>query len=126
YVRTVRPAHQQEAFMRLETLPGEQAQVDWGSFGTHYVGRGRARRTLSCFVMVLSWSRGLYAHFFWDQHLESFLRGHVGAFESFGGIARELLYDNLKSVVLERDGDHVRFHPRLLELAGHYHFAPKP
>jgi hypothetical protein len=36
------------------------------------------------------------------------------------------LYDNLKSVVLERVGDHIRFHPRMLELAGHYHFAPKP
>jgi transposase len=124
YVRTVRPARQQEAFLRLQTLPGEQGQVDWGSFGTHPVGR--ARRTLSCFVMVLSWSRGLYAHFFWDQQLETFLRGHVGAFEAFGGVARDLLYDNLKSVVLERDGDHVRYHPRLLELAGHYHFAPKP
>ena len=124
YVRTVRPARQQEAFLRLQTLPGEQGQVDWGNFGTHAVGH--ARRTLSCFVMVLSWSRGLYAHFFWDQQLETFLRGHVGAFEAFGGIARDLLYDNLKSVVLERDGDHVRYHPRLLELAGHYHFAPKP
>ena len=41
-------------------------------------------------------------------------------------MARALLYDNLKSVVLERNGDAVRFHPRLLELAGHYHFAPKP
>ena len=124
YVRTVRPARQAEAYLRLQTLPGEQAQVDWGNFGTHPVGH--ARRTLSCFVMVLSWSRALYAHFFWDQHLETFLRGHVGAFEAFGGVARDLLYDNLKSVVLERDGDHIRYHPRLLELAGHYHFAPKP
>ena len=124
YVKTVRPARQAEAFLRLQTLPGEQAQVDWGSFGTHTVGR--AHRTLSCFVMVLSWSRALYAHFFWDQHLETFLRGHVGAFEAFEGVARDLLYDNLKSVVLERDGDHIRYHPRLLELAGHYHFAPKP
>ena len=39
---------------------------------------------------------------------------------------RTLLYDNLKSVVLERSGEHIRFHPRLLELAGHYHFAPQP
>jgi hypothetical protein len=57
--------------------------------------------------------------------LESFLRGHVKAFEALG-VARSILYDNLKSAVLERYGDAIRFHPRLLELAGHYHFAPKP
>jgi len=124
YVRTVRPKGRNQAYHRLRTLPGEQGQVDWGSFGKLQVGR--ARRHLSCFVMVLSWSRALYARFFWDQKLESFLAGHVKAFEAFDGVPRELLYDNLKSAVLERDGDHIRFHPQILELAGHYHFAPKP
>jgi hypothetical protein len=87
---------------------------------------GRARRSLSCFVLVLSWSRAVYARFALDQTLESFLRGHVEAFQAFHGVARTVLYDNLKSVVLERVGDHIRFHPRVLELAGHYHFAPQP
>jgi transposase len=50
----------------------------------------------------------------------------VLAFEPFGGVARSVLYDNLKSAVLERNGDLIRFHPQMLELAGHYHFAPKP
>jgi hypothetical protein len=68
----------------------------------------------------------VYARFALDQSLESFLRGHVEAFAALSGSPRALLYDNLKSVVLERVGDHIRFHPRLLELAGHYHFAPKP
>ena len=54
------------------------------------------------------------------------MRGHVLAFDALGGVPREILYDNLKSVVLERVGDHIRFHPRILDLAGHYHFAPKP
>jgi hypothetical protein len=75
--------------------------------------------------MVLSHSRAMYARFFHDQKLESFLLGHVEAFEWFGGVPRECLYDNLKSAVLERVGEHIRFHPQLLELAGHYHFAPK-
>jgi hypothetical protein len=66
------------------------------------------------------------ARFALDQTLESFLRGHVEAFTALGGVPRTLLYDNLKSVVLERFGEHIRFHPRLLELAGHYHFAPQP
>lgn len=124
YVRTVRPTPKAEAYLRLSTLPGEQAQVDWGSFGKITVGS--AQRNLSCFVLVLSWSRGMYARFMLDQTLESFMRGHISAFEALGGVPRTILYDNLKSVVLERDGDAIRFHPRLLELAGHYHFVPKP
>src|SRR2546425_7058801 len=124
WVRTVRPAARAEAYLRLETLPGEQGQVDWGNFGALPIGR--ARRVLSCFVLVLSWSRAVYARFALDQTLESFLRGHVEAFAALGGAPRTILYDNLKSVVLDRAGDHIRFHPRVLELAGHYHFAPQP
>lgn len=124
YVATVRPKAKAEAFLRLQTFPGEQGQVDWGHFGKIEIGH--ARRTLSCFVLVLSWSRAIYARFALDQTLESFLRGHVEAFTALGGVPRGILYDNLKSVVLERMGDRIRFHPRLLDLAGHYHFAPKP
>jgi transposase len=114
----------QEAFLRLHVFVAEQAQVDWASFGTVMVGR--ARRALSCFVMTLSWSRALYLEFFFDQTMENFLRGHVRAFEWFQGSARVLLYDNLKSAVLERHGNLIHFNPRLLELAGHYHFEPRP
>jgi transposase len=124
YVRPIRPAPKTEAYLRLETLAGEQAQVDWGNFGAFSVSG--TSRVLSCFVLVLSWSRAVYARFALDQTLESFLRGHVEAFAALGGVPRIILYDNLKSVVLERVGDHIRFHPRVLELAGHYHFAPQP
>jgi len=58
--------------------------------------------------------------------MENFLRGHVAAFEAFGGVARVLLYDNLKSAVLERQGEAIRFHPTLLALASHYRFEPRP
>lgn len=124
FVRKVRPISRHEAFFRLTVLPGEQAQVDWGSFGKLRIGRGQ--RNLSCFVMVLAWSRATFARFTLDQTLESFVRCHTAAFERFGGAPRSVLYDNLKSVVLERQGDLIRFHPRILELAGHYHFAPTP
>ncbi len=123
YVKTVRPTRA-EAFLRLQTLPGEQAQVDWGHFGKIRIGS--ALRTLFCFVFVLSWSRAMYAQFMLDATLEAFMRGHVLAFQALGGVPREILYDNLKSVVLERVGDHIRFHPRILDLAGYYCFAPKP
>jgi transposase len=122
-VARLRPTRH-EAFLRLSVLPGEQAQVDWASFGSIVIGR--AKRPLSCFLMVLSWSRALFARFYLDQTTESFFRGHVAAFGAFAGVPRTILYDNLKSAVLEREGDLVRFHPRILDLAGHYHFAPKP
>lgn len=124
YVRGVRPTARTEAYLRLRTLPGEQAQVDWGHFGKIKVGF--ALRALSCFVMVLAWSRGMYARFFLNQTTESFLHGHVLGFESFGGVPRQILYDNLKSAVVERQGDHIRYGESLLEMCGHYHFAPRP
>lgn len=113
-----------EAFLQLNTFAGEQGQVDWAHFGSVMVGR--ARRALSCFVMTLSYSRALYLEFFFDQTMENFLRGHVHAFAFFQGQPRVLLYDNLKSAVLERRGNHIAFHPRLIELSAHYHFAPRP
>jgi len=113
-----------EAFLQLQTFPGEQAQVDWAHFG--HVMVGRAKRALSCFVMTLSYSRALYLEFFFDQTMENFLRGHVHAFESWPGQPRVILYDNLKSAVLERRGNQILFHPRLIELSAHYHFAPRP
>lgn len=123
FIARMRPARH-EAFLRLSVLPGEQAQVDWASFG--WITIGRARRALSCFLMVLSWCRALFARFYLDQTTESFLRGHLAAFDEFGGVPRTILYDNLKSAVLERVGDAIRFHPTLLELAARYRFAPRP
>src|SRR5215472_4678928 len=113
-----------EAFLRLQVFPAEQAQADWAYFGSVMVGR--AKRQLSCFVITLSWSRALYLEFFFDQTTENFLRGHVRAFQDWSGAPRVILYDNLKSAVLERRGNQIHFNPRLLELAAHYHFAPRP
>lgn len=123
-VALYRPRPSAEAFLRLRTLPGEQAQVDWGHFGKIRIGRGS--RLLMAFVMVLSWSRQIFLHFFPGHRMENFLRGHEGAFSAWGGVARVLLYDNLKSVVLERQGEIIRFHPTLLDFAGHYCFEPRP
>jgi|GEM_PF-29466 len=120
----LRPRRVPEAYLRLRTLPGEQAQVDWGHFG--HLSVGRAKRPLMAFVMVLSYSRQVFLRFTLDARAPSFAAGHVAAFERFGGSARVLLYDNLKSAVLERDGRAIRFNPQLLELAAHYHFELRP
>jgi len=123
-ISQLRPRKQPEAYLRLKTLPGEQAQTDWGHFGRIEIGK--ARRSLMAFVMVLSWSRQIYLQFYLNAQMENFLRGHVGAFEAWGGLPKVLLYDNLKSAVLERQGDAIRFHPTLLALSAHYRFEPRP
>lgn len=119
-----RPPRRTEAYLRLRTLPGEQCQIDWGHFG--HIQIGRARRPLMGFVTVLSWSRQIFLRFYLDARMENFLRGHVAAFEAWGGVPRIALYDNLKSAVLERQGNAIRFNPTLLALAGHYRFEPRP
>lgn len=119
-----RPRPAAEAYLRLKTVAGEQAQVDWGHFGKTRIGR--AERALMAFVMVLSFSRQVFLRFFLGAHFENFLRGHEAAFSFFGGCPRVCLYDNLKSAVLERRGDAIRFNPRLLAFSGHYRFEARP
>jgi transposase len=115
-----RPRPAAEAYLRLVT----QGQIDWGHFG--HLRIGQATRPLMAFVAVLSWSRRIFLRFSLDARMESFLRGHVQAFQAWGGLPRVLLYDNLKSAVLERQGDAIRFSPTLLAFAAHYHFEPRP
>jgi transposase len=124
WVARVRPRPPQEAFLRLRTLIGEQAQVDWGAFGKITIGK--ATRALWAFVMVLSWSRQIFLRFYLTAAMPNFVRGHVDAFAFFRGIPRVILYDNLKSAVLERTAHAIHFNSRLVELARHYRFEPRP
>ena len=118
-----RPKPPAEAYQRMRTLPGEQAQVDWAHFGR--VKIGRAERALLAFVVVLSFSRQVFLRFYFGQHAENFLRGHEAAFAAWGGVTRVLLYDNLKSAVLDRRGDAIAFNPLLIDFANHYRFEPQ-
>ncbi len=122
YVAKVRAPRQRKAYLRVETEPGEQAQVDWGSFGQ--VRIGATQRPLSAFAMVLSWSRMLFIDFAFEQQADTFLRMHQRAFSTFGGVPKKLLYDNLKTVVLHHVGSTVQFNPAFLAFAGHYLFEP--
>jgi transposase len=119
-----RPPRVVEAFLRTHALPGEHGQVDWAHFGKITIGR--AERSLLAFVCVLSYSRRIFLRFYLGQRIENFLRGHVAAFAFFGGLPRVLLYDNLKSAVLDRRGDAILFNPRLVDFAKHYHFEIRP
>lgn len=119
-----RPRQSTEAYLRLRTLPGEQAQVDWAHFGK--LKLGKAERHLMAFVMILSYSRQIFLRFYLNGAMHNFLRGHVAAFGHFNGVPRICLYDNLKSAVLERRGEAIHFHPQLLELAAYYRYQPRP
>lgn len=123
-VARMRPKPKGEAYLRLATLPGEQAQCDWAHFGKLKVGN--AERRLLAFVLVLSWSRRIFLRFYFGDSTANFLRGHADAFEHWQAVPREILYDNLKSAVLERVGDAIHFNPDLLSIAAHYRYAPKP
>ncbi|BAP87180.1 transposase, IS21 family [Burkholderiales bacterium GJ-E10] len=123
-VALLRPRKAAEAYLRLRTLQGEQGQVDWAHFGHLQVGQ--AQRPLMGFVMVLSYSRRIFLRFYLDARQAIFLDGHLQAFHAWNGCPRVLLYDNLKSAVLERHGDAIRFHPTLLAFAAHYRFEPRP
>ena len=119
-VARYRPRPPVEAYLRLRTLQGEQGQVDWAHFGKLSIGK--ALRPLMAFVMVLSYSRHLFLRFYLGAAMSAFLDGHVRAFSFFQGIPRTLLYDNMRSAVLERvhlqrAPDAIRFHPTLLELS---------
>jgi transposase len=118
YVSEVRPTPKHEAFLRLTPLIGEQAQIDWAYVGEVEVPGGR--RKLWIFVMVLPWSRAMWGEFVIDLTVWSLLRSISRACAFLGGTAREWLFDNAKVVVLERHGNAARFHPLLLDLAGHY------
>ena len=118
----MRPPRPRRAYLRLEPVVGEQAQVDWGSFGHMRVGA--TQRPLSVFAMTLSWSRALFIDFAFDQQMETFLRMHRRALEFFAGVPKRVVYDNLKSVVLHRVGATIQFNPRFLAFAGHYLFEP--
>jgi transposase len=120
YLAQVRPPRPRKVFLCVEFEPGEQAQVDWALFGHMRVGA--TQRQLSVFSMVLSWSRALFIDFCFDQKMETFCRMHRRALEAFGGVPQRIVYDNLKSVVVDRVGTTIKWNPRFLAFCGHYLF----
>lgn len=121
FVAAQQPPPVADPVARFETAPGQQMQVDWAT-----IRRGEDR--LSVFVATLCWSRAAYVEFVTDERLETLLSAHEHAFLAFGGVPDEVLYDNMRTVVLQRDrygpGKH-RFQPGLLDFAGHCGFRPK-
>lgn len=112
----------EKAFMRFETPAGKQAQVDWGS---SKVLLGGKEIRVHIFVMVLGYSRALYVEFTLDEKLDTLLNCHQNAFIWFGGCPDEILYDNMKTVVLDRSGGQINFHAGFLDYARLHGFTPR-
>lgn len=121
YLQQIYPAPLTDPLVRFETDPGHQMQVDWCVFR-------RGKSPLSAFVATLGYSRVSYVEFVTDEKFDTLKQCHINAFEYFGGVPKEVLYDNMKTVVLGRDvygeGLH-RFHPGLWDLAKYYRFTPR-
>ena len=116
YVHPRRRQRQPKATVRFETGPGEQAQVDWGSFS--YITEDGRRRRMWAFVMVLGFSRAVYVEFVRRADVATFIRCHLNAFEYFGEVPSRCLYDNAKVVVIGRDDeDRPEFNSRMEDFA---------
>jgi transposase len=117
----MRPAKVERAAQRTGYRPGQVMQVDWAEMPTRPRLWGRERRVYAL-ICSLPFSGAATAHFSFDMTIESFLEGHVRAFDWLGGVPRELVYDNLRAVVARRDVDSVTWNPRFVQLRGHYAF----
>lgn len=121
FLAPLKPMQSEDPLVRFETPAGKQMQVD---FTIIY----RGNQPLKALVATLGYSRASYVHFYDNERSESWLDGIKRACDFFGGVAKEILFDNAKSIILERDaygeGNH-RWHPKLLELSKDYGFLPK-
>ncbi len=116
-----RPAPVVPEIKRFETEPGYQAQIDWTT-----IRRGKDR--LSAFVATLGFSRWSFVWFTTDERFETLIDAHERFFDAIGGVPRTILYDNMKTVLIDRDaygpGAH-RFHAGFREFAKHHGFSPR-
>jgi transposase len=126
FVRTVKPGREQETTTRVETKPGEEAQVDFGYAGRMIDPESGQLRKAWAFVMVLSWSRHQYVEFVWDQKVETWLRCHRNAFEFFGRLPQRVRIDNLRTAILKAVFDDPQVQYAYRECAEHYGFLIAP
>lgn len=122
FVATLKPQPAPDPLVRFETAPGDQMQVDWIEFSR------RKGAPLYAFVATLGYSRAAYVEFVSDMQLATLLACHAHGFDWFGGVPRRALYDNMKTVVIERDAygpKQHRFQPGFLDFARHYGFVPE-
>jgi transposase len=122
YVRRWKRQQRQQATIRFETLPGMQAQADWGQ--ERVVWADGTAAVVYSFAIILGYSRLRYVEYTTRQDLPTLLACHIRAFQGFQGVPREILYDNMKTVVKQRQGHEVTYQEAFLAFAAHYGFLP--
>jgi len=127
FLRAVRPPAAPVFERRFETPPGRQAQVDFAEFRVEFTAEPGIERKVWLFAMVLGHSRYLWGQYVLHQDLATVLRCHMEAFEHFGGVPREILYDRMKTAVLgEPEAQHaIVYNAKLLACGQHYGFVPR-
>jgi transposase len=115
-----------EVVVRVETRPGEEAQVDFGYAGKMIDPTDGALRKTWVFVMTLSWSRHQYVEFVFDQRMETWLSLHRNALAFFGGVPQRLVIDNLKTAIARASWDNPLAQQAYRECAEHYGFLISP
>ena len=122
-VHELKERHQRIAYQRFETEPGHQGQVDFGEFQIRQAD-GSIRKVY-LFSMILGYSRKIYGEFIGQCDLPAFLDCHIHAFEYFGGVPDEILYDRMRNVFIGKIGGKDKFNDTLVGFAYHYGFKPK-
>lgn len=129
YLTPLRKEAARVACRRFETPPGQQAQVDWGTLGHIERTEDRKaedRKAVSGFVLTLGSSRAMFAAVARDQTLSTLIRMHEEAFTMLGGVPREILYDNMKTVMQGRDDrDEVQWNETFLDFTRYWGFEPR-
>lgn len=126
FVREERPPEETGWEHRFETAPGKQAQVDFALFKTCFPDDPDQVRHVWLFSMILGHSRYQFCRFVWRQDMATVVRCHMAAFEAFGGVPREILYDQMKTAVTDEDTEHgIVYNKTLLALSEHYGFIPR-
>lgn len=125
FVREVRPEQGVPAVYRYETKPGVQAQVDWSEFGKVEIDGTMLK--LYCFSMILGYSRMRYIEFTLSIDTTTLIKCHLSAFRYFGGYTKEILYDNMKQVVIKRaiKSSDSEWNPKFEDFFKHYGFIPR-
>lgn len=126
YVRSRKMDLDEKATVRFETMPGKQGQMDWGFFEEHTVYEEGKWKKLYCFLLVLGYSRMRYIEFVTDMSTNTLIRCHQNAFRYFGGYPEEILYDNMKQVVVKRllKQEDSTLNRQFEDFAGFYGFKP--
>jgi transposase len=125
YLRKIRGTSKgRQPFIRFESLPGQQCQIDWGHFGS--LAYGTTKRKVYCMAVIECHSRLLYLEFTHSQRQETLHRCLVNAFLFFQGTPKELVHDNMLTAVIEREGPLIRFNEAFLQFLLPFKIVPTP